>query len=116
MGFSQHPDCPTTPAPEPSPEQQAVSVFDDKKGLLVIKEVNAAGLVYYVELQDQGEFQFLLTKVTGLSDSVHKTPASYSFESLLVDIPSVFAFGKLYTVQMKNNGSNVFFITKVEVE
>jgi hypothetical protein len=95
-------------------EQQAVSVFNDKTGSLIIREVRVNGISYYAELQDQGGFQFVLLNASELSEPVHSTPADYSFDTLVVNIPSVFAFGRLYIVQMKDNGSGVFSVTQAE--
>ena len=80
----------------------------------MIKDVSVGGEHYYAELKDHGGYQFVLTKATKLSGPVHSTPANYSVETLLVNIPTVFAFGQLYTVQLKNNGEGVFSLTKAE--
>ena len=72
----------------------------------------AGGRSYYVELQGSENFQFQLRTATLLSNPTDEAPASYNFNTLLLDIPSVFAFGKNYKVQMKNNGS-FFIITGV---
>ena len=107
---NQDTNC-STPLPL---QQQAVSLYDDNTGVLIIKDVAVNGENYSAELKDQGGFQFLLTKTTLLSKSVHNTPANYSADTGLVNIPSVFALGRLYTVQLKNNGAGVFSLTKAE--
>jgi hypothetical protein len=75
---------------------------------LIIKDVLADGRTYYAELQDQGGYIFSLTDAIELPGSVHSGPADYSFETLLVNIPAVFAFNTLYKVQMKNDGDFLF--------
>lgn len=101
-------------APTLTPKQQAVSVFNDDAGVLIIKEIKVSGLTYYAELKDQGGFQFVLTNATKLSEPKYATPANYNPETLFVNIPSVFAFGQLYTVQLKNNGHGIFSLVKAD--
>jgi hypothetical protein len=109
--------CSKIPEPDTNTsllQQQAIAVFDDKTGLLTIKDVHVNGETYYVKLQDQGGFQFSLVDSLKLKGTSHPLPASYHFDSLLLDIPSVFAFGKLYTIEMKNDGNWLFSLTKAE--
>lgn len=98
------------------PENRAVASYNDKTGLLKIKKVKTSGDTYYVELKDQGGFQFSLknSHQISLSSFVLDTsyPAFYTFDSLLLDIPKVSAFGKTYKVKMKNNGSWLLSITE----
>ncbi len=91
-------DCSQIPVRMADPTillQQAVANYNDQTGLLIIKDVLADGRTYYAELQDQGGYHFSLTDAIELPGSVHSGPADYSFETLLVNIPAVFAFNTL---------------------
>lgn len=97
-----------------TPNVQPVARYDDTTGLLMIDDVKVDGESHYVSLQDQGDFQFLLINATPLVSSVHSVPASYSTETLIADIPTVSAFGKIYKVKMKNTGDYLFSLTEVK--
>lgn len=83
-----------------------------KRGPLIVSNVVAEGINYYVELQDRGDFQFQRGKVTALNSQEHITPAHDNVETLLLELPKVFAFGRFYSVKMQNNGDGVFSVIK----
>ena len=89
--------------------------FNEQTGLVTITNVVAAGLNYYVELQRLDENKFQLTKVLPLNNPAHEIPVSYDFNTLLLEISSVFVLGQSYKVQMRNNNTanNIFVITSV---
>ena len=81
---------------------------------MIIDDVKVDGESHYVSLQDQGDFQFLLTNATPLASSVHSIPASYSTETLIADIPAVSAFGKEYKVQLKKSENGLFLLIEAQ--
>lgn len=104
-------DCPIFPKPD------IVADYNVNTGLLTIKEVVFDGQRYYAELQNQGEFKFVLSKVTNISTPELVSPAFYRSshflqlkKSLILYIPEVSAFGKSYAVRMSHNPENNIFI------
>ena len=94
-------------------KQQAVSTYDDQSGLLIIKDVWAGGNAYYVELQNMGNFNFVLADAIQLPGTAHTQPADYSFGTQLLTLPTVSALGQTYKVQMKSDVNFVFTVTLV---
>lgn len=94
---------------------QATASFDHRYiSELTIRNVSVNGISYYAGLIDQGGQQFQLIYATShehlLVPEEVKIPATYNVETLILDIPSVFAYGKLYKVKMKDNGQKLFTI------
>ena len=108
-------DCSQTPVTvDPIiQQQQAVSSYDEKSGLLIIKDVWAGGNAYYVELQDIGNYNFVLADAMPLAGTIHTQPADYSFGTQLLNLPTVSALGNTYKVQMKSDANFVFTVTLV---
>ena len=94
-------------------QQQAVSSYNNQTGLLVIKDVWAGGNAYYAELQNIGNFNFVLADAIQLPGTAHTQPADYSFGTQLLTLPTVSAQGKTYKVQMKSDADFVFTVTLV---
>lgn len=110
-------DCANYPAPTHDPvllQQKAVAVYDDVSGLLTVRDVSGAGQVHYVELQNIGQFRFQLTRYYLLNGSIHAKPAEYDFNTLIAKLPSVYAYGKLWQVQIKNDGTWVFDLSSYQ--
>jgi len=108
-------DCSQTPVTvDPIiQQQQAVSSYDEQSGLLVIKDVWAGGNAYYAELQNIGNYNFVLVDAMPLSGTAHTQPADYGFETQLLTLPTVSALGQTYIVQMKSDANFVFTVTNV---
>lgn len=102
------------PAIDPSVKKQnAVAVYDHDQRLLIVRDVTAGGKVFYAELVGVGPFEqlrFQLYRVYEISSSFHTQPGSYDFNTLIVDLPTVFAFDKLFKIQMQNDGNWVFTV------
>ncbi len=95
-------------------QQQAVAVYDEQDGSLIIRDLVADGKVYYLELHDGGDFRFQLDQIIELPNALHDSPGSYDFNSLYLELPSVYFSETSYRVTMKNDGYWVFWIEKVE--
>ncbi len=90
-------------------KKAATAVFEPSTGILTLKDVSAGGQHFYAELKDQGGFQFALQNVYQLTEALTDTPAS--FNGSKVTVPSVFAFGGYYTVELVSNGAT-FAVTQ----
>lgn len=118
--WKQRADCPVT-------EDNAIAVYHDQIGVLIIKDVETGGEHYTVDLHNLGDFQFLLVSAVALAEGSYAPPlvkdpvtlrssrpsATYNAETQVVNIPSVLAFGKLYQVKLKKNDTGLFIITDV---
>ena len=82
-------------------EQDAVAVYDSATGVLTVRDVVAGGNIYYAELQNMDNFRFQLLKAFTLPGTIHAYPAEYRTDSLLASLPTVFALGKTWKVQLK---------------
>lgn len=97
--------CQSQPAPAPDlvkQEQDAVAVYDSATGLLIVRDALAGGLVYYAELQNTQDYRFQLLKAIVIPGAIHAEPATYNYDTLLADLPSVFALGRTWKVQLRN--------------
>jgi Leucine-rich repeat (LRR) protein len=88
-------------------DEQAVAIYE-ASGLLTLHDVFVDNEHLSVELQDQGNYQFLITSIVKLSEKTHNTPVRYNSNSLIATIPSVTAFGKRYVMQLKMNEAGLF--------
>ncbi len=111
--------CATTdPAPDPDPDKleilklQAVAVYDDSSRLLTIKDIRVGNDILAVTLEAQDDFSFILETVEYLTNSVSSTPAFYNLDSLSAEIPKVFAYEKLFSVQLRQRTSDGAYIVK----
>lgn len=97
-------------------EQQAVAVYDSVSGTLVVRDVWVGNTdnVYYAELHNNGHFQFQLGRVIRIPGTIHVEPANYSVETSLFNFPTIYAYNKLWKVQMKNQGNWLFTLEVVE--
>lgn len=84
-------------------ERNAKAVYEPVTGLLTLKDVQVAGQHYYVELKDEGDFKFGLSYLQPLTAAIQKNPSV--FDGRVVVIPSVLAFDKFYSVDLKMVGS-----------
>ena len=108
--------CTNESTPELDPalqQQQAVAVYDADTGLLVIRDIIAANVVVYAELQNIGNYRFQLTRFYPIPNTIHEQPAEYDFESFIANLPAVYAYGKTWKVQLKNDGTFVFDLAQV---
>ena len=113
INLSPRDGCLNNPNSKLLSQQTAIGHYNDKTGKLIIKDVYVQGKSYYAELQHQGNNQFSLSQYIQLSSTIHSVPANYNIESpLVMNIPTVFAYGKVYKVQMKNNGQWLFSLTE----
>ncbi len=99
-------ECNNTQATELSPilqEQQAVAVYNDKSGVLSIRDVVYGDLAFYVELTDIGNFHFELSRYYQIPGTIHANPGEYNISSGIALLPAVFAYGKTWKVQIKNS-------------
>lgn len=80
---------------------QSVAVYDETSGLLTIKDVRVGNEILTASLQAQADFSFKLISTTSLNNAVFNSPAFYDHDTLLADIPQVFAFDRLYSVRLK---------------
>ncbi len=95
--------------------QQAPVVYDEQTGQLIVKDVVLDGSqVYYVELQNIGDFRFQLTRMLTLPGVIHSNPPVYSSSTSLADLPKVFALDQNWRVQMKHIGDGVLPIESAE--
>ncbi|MFU8787719.1 MAG: pre-peptidase C-terminal domain-containing protein [Methylobacter sp.] len=95
--------------------QQAPAVYDEQTGLLVIKDVILDGSqVFYVELQNIGDFRFQLTRMLNLPGIIHSNPPLYNSITLLADLPKVFALDQDWKVQMRHIGDGVLPLESAE--
>ena len=95
-------------------QQQAVAVFDASTGLLIIRDIWFGDYVYYVELQMISELKFRLINSVQLPGTIHVVPGVYGSIPLIAELPTVFAFGKTWKVQLKNQGDWMFTVEKAE--
>jgi len=117
LEFNLQPEVGCTPiTPEPidleALKQQAVGEFDPDTGILSLKDVRVGADIYSVTLQKDNDFNFQLTGSTLLAGGVHNSPAFFDFETLLVDIPEVFAFDQIFKVQLKKITDDWLFSLK----
>ncbi|MDO9141884.1 MAG: hypothetical protein Q7U38_16310 [Methylobacter sp.] len=95
--------------------QQAPVVYDDQTGQLIVKDIILDGSqVYYVELQNIGDFRFQLTRMLTLPGVIHSNPPAYSSSTSLADLPKVFALDQDWKVQMKHIGDGVLPLQNAE--
>lgn len=120
IGFQQSPlsGCQsyTPPAVDPAIlKQQAVAVYDEASGVLIVRDVWAGPYVYYAELQNIGNLRFQLKRAIILPGPIHAQPADYDSTPLIANLPSVFAFGKNWKIQLRNDqGLGTFSIAAYE--
>ena len=101
----------------PDPEvlkQQAVGIFNESSGILTIKEVRVGNEIYTASLKKQADFSFKLVSASLISHSIINSPAFFNHDSLLVEIPKVFAFDKLFAVQLKSVTAELYTREKAE--
>ena len=111
-------DCSIVEGPMPDLEklrQQAVGVYDEVSGILIIKDIRIGDGIITASLQAQADFSFKLITVESLNSGVFNKPAFYDFDTLLAEIPTVFAFKKLWNVQLKaTSPAGVYVIKNAE--
>ncbi len=96
-------------------KEQSVGVFDEVSGLLTLKDVRIGNDVITATLQKQDDFSFKLVSTEDLTQGVFNSPAFYNHDTLLADIPQVFAFNKLYAVKLKKISDDwVYKIEKLD--
>jgi hypothetical protein len=97
-------------------KQSSVAEYDDKMGELMVKDVRIGGNQRIAaKLQVQANFRFKLVDVTFPKTKPHRSPAFYDADTLLSDIPNVFAFGKVFRIKMKNIAGNNYLFQLVGV-
>ena len=100
--------CQNQAAPGPDlvkQEQDAVAVYNSATGLLIVRDALAGGSVYYAELQNTQDYRFQLLKAIVIPGAIHAEPATYNYDTLLADLPTVFALGRTWKVQLRySNG------------
>ncbi len=109
-----------SPEPEPTPEPdeleslklQAVAIYDDSSRLLTIKDIRVGDDILAVTLEAQDDFSFVLATVDYLAKGISNTPAFYNFDSLLAEIPKVFAYDQLFLVQLRQRTSDGAYIVE----
>ncbi|MFI3186463.1 MAG: hypothetical protein QX198_10840, partial [Methylococcaceae bacterium] len=127
LNFNQTPaaGCQSVTLPVPDPllplpdpllllQQQAVAFYNDLTGQLIVRDVWSGNDVYYAELQNVGDYHFQLTRADIIGGTMHLMPGYYGFTPFIANLPNVFAFGKLWTVQLKNQGDWLFTVEKAE--
>ncbi len=92
-------------------KKNALAVYEPSTGILTLKDVTAGSQHYYVELKDQGGYKFALQNLYPLNEATTTTPAN--FDGKKVTIPSVFAFGGYFVVDLVSNGST-FAVTRAD--
>ena len=90
-----------TGIPRSAEKRQADAIYEASTGILTLKDVLYAGQHYYVELRDQGGYQFAVSQLYGLSEAAAVNPAQ--FDGSRVTIPKVFADAN-YAVTLKAVG------------
>ncbi|MCK5828973.1 MAG: carboxypeptidase regulatory-like domain-containing protein [Methylococcales bacterium] len=99
-------------------KKEAIGVFDEVSGILTLKEVRVGDKIFKASLQKQADEKFKLISATAISNSSTKSssPAFFNFNPPpLVEIPKVFAYDQLFTVQLKETRSaEVYSLEKVE--
>ena len=68
--------------------------FNEQTGLLRLTHVVAGEFSYHASLHRLNENKFQLGKVSLLNRANDQVPARYDLNTLLLEIPSVFAYGK----------------------
>lgn len=94
--------------------QQAVAIFNEASGVLIVRDVVAGGLPYYAELLRVNDKSFSFLRAFAIPGTFHAQPATYDFNTLLADFPSYFASNKSYKLQLRNNVQGIFNIEKLE--
>ena len=109
-------DCSIGPEEKIPPDpEQAVGVFNEVSGILIIKDIRIGSGIIKASLQAQADFSFKLITVESLNSGVFNKPAFYDFDTLLAEIPTVFAFKKLWNVQLKaTSPAGVYVIKNAE--
>jgi hypothetical protein len=117
--------CSVTPTPDPETppintaptpaeleqlKRQAVAVYEESSRVLTIIDVRIGGDILAVSLIAQQDFSFTLNSVVHLGNGVSSKPAFFNFDSLLADIPQVFAFDKLFKVQLRRLSRDGAFV------
>ena len=89
-------------------EWTAPAVFEFETGLLTLKDVAVEGQHYYVELKEQtpGHYDFSLQYVQPLTNSTQSSHAV--FDGQRVKVPSVFALGNYYALDLLPADNDVF--------
>ena len=95
-------------------EQQAVAIYNEATGLLVIRDVIFNNAVFFVEMQNIGNNRFKISRFMQIPGTIHAFPADYEAGKGLVNLPQIFAFGRTWNVQLKNDEQFVFDIIKFE--
>lgn len=95
-------------------KQQAVAVYDEQTGMLIIRDLWSGDNVYYAELQNVGDLHFQLTHAIRIPGTLHSLPGDYGYTPMVANLPTVYVLGKVYKVQLKNQGDWLFTIEKVE--
>ncbi len=66
-------------------QQQAVAVYNETTGSLIIRDVWAGKFVVYAELQDIGNYRFQLTRVLEIPGPIHTLPGDYDFATAIAN-------------------------------
>lgn len=90
-----------------------LGVYDDKTQILTLDAVSIDGDIYYLELQDIGNFQFKVITSRPLSNLNQATIADSNSDTFTLDIKLVLAYKKAFKVQMKLNALGLYTITKL---
>jgi len=114
LEFQLMPEGGCIPQPDPVPltvaeiellQEQSVAVFDEASGILTIKDIRVGAEVIAASLKKRPDFSFELISTSALASGVFSHPAFYDYDTLLADIPQVFAFDELYAVSLKKRSN-----------
>lgn len=95
-------------------KQQAIAVYDDSKGVLMIDDIRVRDNIFSVGLTRAEDSSFYISFLENLTVGKSESPAVYDFNSLEVNIPKVFAYNKLYAVQLKHDDSGGYIVQKAD--
>jgi Leucine-rich repeat (LRR) protein len=86
-----------------------VAIYNANEQRLAIDDVRVGDQHYSAILQNRGDFQFSLISTVRLAGGTHSMPAVYDLSALQIIIPSVSAFGSLYTATLQYNPEQALF-------
>lgn len=102
-------DAPLSLPPPPDPNQ-AVAIYDEITGELLLREIHYLSQIFSAEFKDQGGLQFKLTRLTTLARSSFSETAYFDFDNELGDIPRVYALKQLFHIKMRSIGDNIYIL------
>lgn len=110
---------PAIPDPQPTPivipKPEPVATFNEQTGELWIKDVRVADDRITAKLHLRGD-KLKLIETQPINAHFYNAPAFYDFNTLLADVPSVSAYGKIWRIKMKNIAGNDYLFELANVE